>query len=160
MGPMEWNPRMTGCIPPDDWATIVRHVPIASVDLIVVTDGGLVLTKRANQPAKGEWFIPGGRIRKNEPLDAVVHWVANEELGVAVEIRERLGAFDHFYETSDVPGTSKHYVAHGFVVEPETDAFETDDQHEAVHVFNRPPADIHQHILDYLVAAESVNFEL
>ena len=51
-------------IPDSVWSDIVEHVPIPSVDLLVVTDNGLLLAKRQNEPAKGEWFVPGGRIQK------------------------------------------------------------------------------------------------
>ena len=52
-------------IPDAEWRTIVEHVPIVSVDLIVTHDDGIVLGKRTNEPAKGEWFPPGGRVRKH-----------------------------------------------------------------------------------------------
>ena len=47
-----------------DWRTIVEHAPIVSIDLIVEHDGGIVLGKRTNEPAKGEWFPPGRNVRK------------------------------------------------------------------------------------------------
>jgi|AntRauTorcE11898_2_1112593.scaffolds.fasta_scaffold13362_3 hypothetical protein len=41
------------------------------------------------------------------------------EFGCEVEIQDRFGAFEHFYETSDVDGVgSKHYVANAFIVDP------------------------------------------
>lgn len=75
----------------EDWATVVRNVPLVSVDLVVETDDGVVLGKRENNPAKGEWFVPGGRVRKHERLTDAVHRVAREELGVEVSIERRLG---------------------------------------------------------------------
>lgn len=59
----------TGHIPAEDWATIVRNVPIPAVDLVVLHDGGVILGKRRNKPAKGEWFVLGGRIRGLHPLN-------------------------------------------------------------------------------------------
>ena len=78
-------------IPDEVWSDIVEHVPIPSVDLLVVTDDGLLLAKRQNEPAKGEWFVPGGRIHKGESLEEAVHRVAREELGVDVVIDEEIG---------------------------------------------------------------------
>ena len=46
----------------DDWETIVASVPIISVDLVVSRDGGVVLGRRTNEPAKGDWVVPGGRV--------------------------------------------------------------------------------------------------
>ena len=37
---------------------------------------------RSNPPAQGAWFVPGGRIRKNEPLALALDRIAREELGL------------------------------------------------------------------------------
>ena len=86
-----------GWIPDEVWSDFVERVPIRSVDLLVVTDDGLSLAKRQNEPAKGEWFVPGGRIQKGESLEEAVHRVARVEMGVDVVIEEELGAYDHLY---------------------------------------------------------------
>ncbi|WP_338739164.1 NUDIX domain-containing protein [Haloplanus salilacus] len=65
--------------PDDEWRTVVRNVPIVSVDLVVRHDGGVVLGRRENAPARGEWFVPGGRVRKDEPLADAVHRVARDD---------------------------------------------------------------------------------
>lgn len=117
---------------------MVRNIPIVSVDLVVECPDGIVLGKRANEPAKGEWFVPGGRVRKGERLDEAVHRVADEELGVDVDIHEALGAFEHFYEMSEVRG-KKHYVAHGFHVWTEQTVFQSGGQHGDITVFSPTP---------------------
>ena len=165
---------VTDWIPDDDWRTIVANAPIVSVDLLVRYDGGLVFGKRQNEPVKGWWFLPGGRVQKGETRTEAVHRVAREELGLSVEIVESLGAFEHFYDTSDVPGVdSKHYLANGYVVDVGADDatavgdvgagdatavgdFVTDDQHDEVRVFDAPPDPLHDHIRDYLDVASSL----
>lgn len=73
---------------------------------------------------------PGGRVQKGEQLDDAALRVARDEIGVDVDIRERLGVYEHIYEASDVGDAGgKHYVPVGFVVEADTTMFETDDQH-------------------------------
>ncbi|MEE6210330.1 NUDIX domain-containing protein [Salarchaeum sp. III] len=145
-------------IPEDEWETIVSNVPIVSVDLVVLYDGGVVLGKRTNQPAKGEWFVPGGRVHKHERLREAVHRIAQKELNVEVEIQESLGSYEHFYEVSDVDGSDgKHYVAHGFVVTPTRDVgLGRDDQHADVRVFefSELPSDLHEYPKSYLEDAE------
>lgn len=120
---------MSEWIPDEEWETIVENVPIASVDLIVECPDGIVLGKRTNEPAKGEWFVPGGRVRTGERLEEAVHRVANEELDIEVEVLESLGAFEHFYETSEI-GCEKHYVTHGFHVWSDETVFKRGRQHE------------------------------
>jgi len=111
-------------------------MPIPSVDLVVRCADGILLAKRQNEPAKSEWFVPGGRVQKGEHLSEAVERVTQEELGVAVSIKERLGAYDHLYDTSDVGESGgKHYVANGFLVTPETESFFLDAQHSECSVF-------------------------
>jgi colanic acid biosynthesis protein WcaH len=140
----------------DDWATAVANVPIPSVDLVVVHNGGVVLGRRTNDPARGEWFVPGGRVRKGDTLSDSVHRVARDELGVDVTISARLGAYTHLYETSDIDGVeSKHYVANGFVVDPSDDPLTTapDAQHAELRLFRERPDDCHEYVSAYLDAA-------
>lgn len=123
-------------IPDDVWRDIVEHVPIPSVDLLVVTDDSLLLAKRQNEPAKGEWFVPGGRVQKGESLEEAVHRVAKAELGVDVVIIDELGGYNHMYETADVADAGgKHYVAHGYVVRPKSDQVNLDEQHSEAKYF-------------------------
>ena len=139
-------------IPDDVWSDIVEYVPIASVDLLVVIDDGLLLAKRQNEPAKGEWFVPGGRIQKGESLEEAVHRVAREELDVDVVIEEKLGAYDHRYETADVEDVGgKHYIAHGYVVRPQTDTVTLDDQHSEAKYFDlHSLPTVHPNVAAYL----------
>lgn len=151
---------MSEWISDDEWATIVRHVPIVSVDLVVECDEGIVLGKRQNEPAKGEWFVPGGRVHKHETLREAVHRVADEELGIEVKIVEQLGAYEHFYETADVSDAGgKHYLANGFVVEATSYPSKSDAQHSELRMFEELPSDLHKYTQNYLVDASSVKYE-
>ena len=141
----------------EEWETIVRHVPIVSVDLVVFHDDRVLLARRENEPAKGEWFVPGGRVLKNESREEAVHRVAQEELGVDVEIIESLGAYEHIYDTADVDvSNGKHYLANGYVVRPKSDEFELDSQHSAFRFFESPPENPHENIAAYFTASESL----
>jgi len=140
-------------IPPEKWEVIVDNVPIVSVDLIVKYEGGVLLGLRENEPAKGEWFVPGGRVRKGEKLEAAVHRIAREELAVDVDIKSMLGTYGHFYERSEV-GTSKHYVAHGYHVRTGETELKSDSQHRALSVFETRPENLHEYVEQYLAAAD------
>ena len=144
-------------IPADEWRTIVANVPIVSVDLVIRYDGGVLLGRRTNEPAKGYWFVPGGRVLKGESRREAVHRIASAELGVAVEIIESLGAFEHYYDTADVSGVdSKQYLANGYVVDVIDGAPEADDQHDEFRMFRSPPDPCHEYVRAYLEAASTV----
>ena len=40
---------------------IIGNVPIACVDVAIVAKGSVLLVRRKDHPAKGEWWLPGGR---------------------------------------------------------------------------------------------------
>lgn len=145
------------------WDAIVSNVPIVSVDLVVQSPDGIVLGKRANEPAKGEWFVPGSRIHKGERLIDAVDRVAAEEIGVeTVEIQESLGAYKHLYETGEADGSGKQYLANEFVVDTDSTVKEMtlDEQHSAVRGFvpAELPADLHEYTAAYLRDAASIPY--
>jgi colanic acid biosynthesis protein WcaH len=120
---------------------------------VIEHDGGVLLGKRENDPAKGEWFVPGGTVFKNESRTDAVHRVATEELGEAVVIDDCLGTYEHVYETADVDGVdSKHYLATGYRCRFESDTPEIggDDQHSGFRVFTPPFEGLHPYVTQYL----------
>lgn len=93
---------------------VIENVPLVSIDLCLVYDGKLFLGKRTNEPIKGEWFTPGGRIHKNETWQDSLLRLAKVELGlsrIVVEDFLLMGMWDHFYHNSAIDqNTSTHYV--------------------------------------------------
>ena len=94
--------------------TVIKNTPLVSIDLCLVCDGQVLLGKRANEPLKGEWFTPGGRIHKNEIWQGALLRIAEVELGLSgipVEDFALMGVWDHFYNNSALDeNTSTHYV--------------------------------------------------
>ena len=66
----------------DTFRTVVASTPLVSIDLVVQdAEGAVLLGQRLNRPAQGFWFVPGGRIMKNETLDAAFRRLTADELG-------------------------------------------------------------------------------
>ena len=114
----------------ETFKTIVDKAPLISIDLVVRnTAGEVLLGQRLNRPAQGFWFVPGGRILKEESLAIAFKRLVLNELGVALNINEAryLGLYEHFYpdsiftdEGEDI-AVSTHYVVNGFeVILPDT----------------------------------------
>jgi colanic acid biosynthesis protein WcaH len=100
---------------PKDFAQVVRNTPLISIDLALRDpDGAALLGYRTFEPAKGYWFVPGGRIGKTETLDEAFARVLKTETGIVIarESARFLGVFEHFYETNrfDDPSYGTHYV--------------------------------------------------
>lgn len=105
-------------LPLDTFKNIVKHAPLISIDLVIFNSKGQVLLgKRTNRPAKGNWFVPGGRIQKDESMSSAFKRLTLIELGTqfCIEQAELIGPFEHFY-TDNFSGDdfSTHYVALGY----------------------------------------------
>ncbi len=69
-------------------------VPQVAVGAIVVHDGALLMVQRGQEPARGLWSVPGGRVEQGEYLvDALKREVA-EETALAVEVGDLLGILE------------------------------------------------------------------
>ena len=61
---------------------IIKATPLVSIDLVIRNPTGKVLLgKRINRPAKGYWFVPGGRIIKNETIGHALKRIFKAEVG-------------------------------------------------------------------------------
>lgn len=73
-------------LPAETFRTVVASTPLVSIDLIVEDpEGRILLGRRHNRPAQGCWFVPGGRIQKEEPLDAAFRRLTQDVLGRVFE---------------------------------------------------------------------------
>ncbi|MFP4281921.1 MAG: GDP-mannose mannosyl hydrolase [Verrucomicrobiota bacterium] len=102
-------------LPEPVFRAVLEATPLVSIDLCLRRpDGRYLLGWRNNRPAARHWFVPGGRIRKNETIAAAFARLTEGELGCRFSLDQArlLGAFDHLYEDTvfgDTPyGT--HYV--------------------------------------------------
>lgn len=140
-------------IPTEEYARIQRRVPEACVEVVLEHEGAVLLVRRTNEPAKGEWFWPGSRLYKGETLEAAAQRVAREELGLEVELTGRLGVYSHFWDTSAVEGVdTRHTVNVVFRAGPVADEFELtlDDQHDDFRFVSGPEPGLHEYVRQYL----------
>jgi colanic acid biosynthesis protein WcaH len=106
-------------LPADEFLALVRNAPLVSIDLIVENNNGEVLVgRRKNSPAKGSWFVPGGRVQKDETLDVAFARITCEEFGAKIPRvkADFLGVFEHFYPDNfaGVSSVGTHYVVLSF----------------------------------------------
>lgn len=132
---MNEEPKPGQWLPPADFNSVVRLTPLVAIDMIVRScDGRVLVGRRNNEPARGRYFVPGGRITKNETLAAAFKRVSRVELGVEKTIDQArfLGVYEHFYETNNLqqPGFGTHYVTLAYeMTTPVPDASLPKDQH-------------------------------
>jgi mutator protein MutT len=75
--------------------------PIVGVGAVVVGEKGVVLVKRAHEPLKGEWSLPGGAVEVGETLIEAVEREVREETGLHVRVGPVVEVLDRVHRAAD-----------------------------------------------------------
>jgi len=68
--------------------------PLVGVGGVVIDKGRALLIRRASEPLRGEWSIPGGMLELGETLEQGVARELLEETGLQVRVFELIEVFD------------------------------------------------------------------
>jgi ADP-ribose pyrophosphatase YjhB (NUDIX family) len=121
--------------------------PFPTVDIIIETEGGILLIRRKNPPHG--WALPGGFVDYGESLETAAIREAREETSLDVELISQLGAY-----SDPARDPRKHTITVVFMARAEGRPRAADDAFE-VGVFNREALpdnlvfDHHQILRDY-----------
>lgn len=89
-----------------EFSDIYARVPRLTVEVVIQSSLGILLTRREAGPCAGLWHIPGGTVRFAEPLVIAVRRVAATELGLEVSMGPFLGYIEypsHYLNGLDSP---------------------------------------------------------
>ncbi len=91
--------------------------PIPAVGAVIVHQGKVLLVKRAKEPSRGYWSIPGGAIELGEKAREALKREVKEECGIEVEVGPVLEVVDSIHRDSE--GRLRfHYVIVDFLAYP------------------------------------------
>jgi len=95
--------------------------PIVGIGGVVIEDGKTLLIRRANEPLKGQWSIPGGTLELGETLAEGVARELLEETGLEVRVLEMIEVFERINFGRGADETWTDVVNSGFAsTNPET----------------------------------------
>jgi ADP-ribose pyrophosphatase YjhB (NUDIX family) len=93
--------------------------PIAGVGAVIVRKGSrgeqqVLLVRRAHEPLKGQWSLPGGAVELGETLEEAICREVLEETGLVVQALDVVEAFDRI-SRDDAGRVRFHYVLIDFL---------------------------------------------
>lgn len=148
-------------IPKTLYKKILSCVPIACVDIAIVVGGSILLVKRKDRPAQGQWWLPGGRVLKGEVMRDTARRKALEEVGVDCFV----GPLVHTAETIflDGPyGESVHSINSCFLLNPKNESFaiKLDSNQSDFRWVSTIEPDLHKYVKNCLFACGLKESEL
>lgn len=123
---------VSGCVKLtlSEYSEVVRKIPILCVDGVIRNEKGqYLLVKRKNEPFKGQWWVPRGRVLKGETIEEAFRRKMMEELGIAVKIIGPAGYYENSSLKSPLTETDDLYcVSIVFLAIPLSLDIRLDDQ--------------------------------
>tara|TARA_Y100001933_G_C18842309_1_gene498086 strand:+ start:257 stop:739 length:483 start_codon:yes stop_codon:yes gene_type:complete len=106
-----------------EFENLVSKMPLVSIDICILKNRTILLGRRKNSPAKDFYFVPGGRIRKDEKIDEATDRILIDEIGYKfkdnhIKKKTLLGIYEHFYN-DNFQGNSKfgtHYIVLSYLI--------------------------------------------
>lgn len=100
----------------DDFRFVLHKTNLFALDLIITdSQGRVLLGLRLNAPAKGFWFVPGGRVYLNEKLRSAFERLLLNETGLSIDDVTGVclhGLYEHIYDDNvfQDSGIGTHYI--------------------------------------------------
>ncbi len=145
---------MPGKIPDELYMKFHESMPIFCVDIVLKTSkGGFLLVKRSNEPAKGQWWLPGGRLLRDETIGGAARRKIKEEIGLNVQSFKRMNKCYEliFNESPFSHGGGTHTISTCVSAEVSgLDKSNLDGNHSELKLFHKIDKDWHPYVKECL----------
>ncbi len=89
--------------------------PVVGIGAIILRGETILLEQRGNEPARGQWTIPGGVVELGESLESAVKRETKEETGLEAEDLRLIDVVDQVHYDADAK-IEYHYVIIDYIV--------------------------------------------
>lgn len=123
----------------DDYNRGVSLMVRFCLDFAVMRDHKILLSKRLISPFKGFWHLPGGMVRKGEPIQKAVERILTSELGLKPRSVQLQGYIEYLDEKIPENGLSTHSVSIVFKTVLEEGILKSSFQAKEIQFFSEIP---------------------
>lgn len=141
-----------------DFVRVYSQIVRVCVDVVLVSDGGVVLERRKMEPDVGRWSVSGGTLYREETLEEAVKRFAIKDWGIEVEVERFLGAVEFLHETETL-FDGRHSVGLAFLCRADEGAVaDLVASRDDVAVFDELPGNISKQHGELLERALGMKF--
>jgi colanic acid biosynthesis protein WcaH len=126
----------TKFIPDNLYNKIMKLLPIVSVEAVIISDKRLLLLKRNNEPVKGEWWFPGGRIQKGESLEDTLRREVKEETGLEISSYKLINVYSRVFP-------ERHDITIAYLCKCKKGIVKLNSEHSEYIFFREMPNNLH-----------------
>ena len=138
---MSLNGKENDFIPSVLYDQIVKLMPIVSVEALIVIDGALLFLRRKNQPAVGQWWFAGGRIRKGESLEEALNREVKEDLGLEISAYKLINVYSRVFP-------ERHDITIAYLCKCKEGKVTLNNEHSEHKLFKSIPVGLHPYLLE------------
>lgn len=93
------------------YMSIIKKIPIFCVDAIIQKENNeYLLLKRKNNPMKGKWWVPGGRVLQCEKVTDAIKRKIHEEIGYKIKKFNHYGFFEKIFSSNSFESNIKYHT--------------------------------------------------
>ena len=118
-------------------------MPIVSVEAVICINNALLFLRRKNEPAKGEWWFPGGRIHKGESLEAALLREIKEETGLEISEYKLINVYSRVFP-------ERHDITIVYLCKCKEGEIALNDEHSEYGLFKIVPVGLHPYLLEVI----------
>lgn len=131
-------------IPQATYEKIVKCMPIVSVEALIVVDGKLLFLRRNNEPVKGEWWFPGGRVRKGESLEQALFREVKEETGMETNFCKLINVYSRVFP-------ERHDITIAYLCSTNSSKVVLNEEHSEYAFFKKLPRNLHPYMREVVM---------
>lgn len=144
-----------------EFLDIIKNTNLFAFDLIINdSNNKILLAKRENEPAKDFFFVPGGRVFKNENLNIAFERILKTEVNISkndISNVQFLGLYNHLYENNTFNNKSNtHYIVFTVIISIKENVVINLDTQHSEYMFLPvkeliASTQVHQYVKNYFI---------